>query len=141
LTAANERIHFTKHSSGSALNLLQSHSQHKCRTSIVALEDAPQYLLGTKRSATKLVFARVCEESLRRGNRCVHGGVTYCVQRGISLLRCGFFLILHRGVILCCIADLLLLVCAAAQSLCALPHAAFAACSGLAACGARNDAC
>src|SRR6266478_637294 len=29
LTAANERIHFTKHSSGSAFNLLQSHSQHQ----------------------------------------------------------------------------------------------------------------
>src|SRR6266403_1226690 len=39
----NERIHFTKHFSGSALDLLQSHSRHKCRTSIVALEDPPQY--------------------------------------------------------------------------------------------------
>jgi len=83
LTAANERIHFTKHSSGSAFNLLQSHSQHKCRTSIVALEDTPQYLLRTKRSATKLGFTRVSEESLRRGNRFVHCGFTDCVQRGI----------------------------------------------------------
>jgi hypothetical protein len=64
LTAANERIHFTKHSSGSAHNLLQSHSQHQCRTSIVALEDARQYLLGAKRSATKLAFTRLSEESL-----------------------------------------------------------------------------
>src|SRR5258708_13309120 len=58
LTAANERIHFTKHSSGSAYNLLQSHSQHKCRTSIVALEDVHRSLLRTKRSATKLAFTQ-----------------------------------------------------------------------------------
>jgi hypothetical protein len=77
LTAANERIHFTKHSSGSAFNLLQSHSQHKCGTSNVTLEDVRQSLLRVKRSATKLVFARVSEESVRRGNRCVHCGFTY----------------------------------------------------------------
>jgi hypothetical protein len=55
LTAANERIHFTKHSSGSAFNLLQSHSQHKCRTSTVALEDVnPRLGRGeTQRNKTR----------------------------------------------------------------------------------------
>src|SRR5271163_4831913 len=41
LTAAYERILFTKHSfKGPALYLLQSHSRHECRTSTGALEDA-----------------------------------------------------------------------------------------------------
>jgi hypothetical protein len=83
LTAANERIHFTKHSSGSVHNLLQSHSQHKCGTSIVTLEDAHQCLPKAKRSATKPVFTRGGGELLRRGNGCVHCGSLVCVQRSI----------------------------------------------------------
>src|SRR6266404_3876404 len=77
----NERIHFTKHSSGSALDLLQSHSQHKCRTSIVALEDPPQYLLGTKCSATELGFyssqRRVI--ALRQSLLCTAGSLIVCI--------------------------------------------------------------
>src|SRR6266404_7808918 len=87
-------------------------------------------LLKAKRSATKLAFTRVSEESLRRGNRCVHRGFTDCVHRSIWLLRCELSNGVRRNVIRCCIADSLFFVCTAAQSVCALPRAAFAGCSG-----------
>jgi hypothetical protein len=52
-TAAYERILFSKHSSGSAIYLLQSHSRQECRTSTGGLEDADvqQRRLRARRAA------------------------------------------------------------------------------------------
>jgi len=94
LTAAYERIHFTKHSSGSTYNLLQSHSQHKCGTSIAGLEDALQPLLKAKRSATKKTFPRI-KEGIGAPRQ------SLCAPRHNPLLHCG-----------------LTLACTAAQSVC-----------------------
>src|SRR6266404_2021892 len=51
-------------------------------------------------------FTRVSQESLRRGNRCVHCGFTYSVHRGISLLRCGPSLIVCTAAYRCIVVAL-----------------------------------
>jgi len=76
-TAAYERILFTKHSSGSAFYLLQSHSRHECRTSIGALEDADmqQCKLRACGAACNATSDPRFDLSSARLNRCAAGRV------------------------------------------------------------------
>jgi hypothetical protein len=77
-TAAYERILFTKHSSGSAFYLLQSHSRHECRTSIGALEDADlqQCKLRARRAACNATSDPRFGLSIAKGES-VRGGPRY----------------------------------------------------------------